>query len=117
MNIREAIIKVLIECGRDGLTSKAIALHVHGELNSFFNPTSLSDTIAAVRSYLYNQSRKDNAFIERIRGTQRFRICPKALIDPNQLSENLHFDKAQPAANDDNTTVSNDTSNTELTLF
>lgn len=117
MNINEAIIKVLIECGRDGLTSKTIALHVHGELNSLFNPTPIADTIASVRTYLYTQSRKKNAIIERIQGTQRFRLRHEALIDPNQLDEYLHFSDSPSVKNDNGIATAHDDKNIELTLF
>lgn len=103
-----------MESGPNGLSSRRIALHVHGEMNSLFTPISLDDVTKEVRSYIYSQTKKQPSYIERIEGTHRFRINLKAF----KSNEHPEFDfLPYKKITQENGSANGSSNDNELTLF
>ena len=73
MNYEKEILQILTEAGTKGLSVRKIARHVYNTSNTFFNVLDFEEVHAAVQQYLFRNSRKKNAVIEKtpVRGVYR----------------------------------------------
>ena len=75
----DAVVRVLTEAGREGLSVNCIAHYVFNAHNSFFAPLEYNKVHQQVYQYLLRKSKEASAPIERLPLRGRYRLNPEPL--------------------------------------